>query len=63
MSVLDLQVLEYNKDKGYKVKYSLCVDGTTIRRSCAWFKNGILSRDNDKNFLLARIKNLIEKEV
>jgi len=62
MDILSVEVLEYEVSTDtYKVKYVLDLGKGLNRKSVAYYSKGKLSRDNDKNLLLEKIKEAVKK--
>jgi hypothetical protein len=58
MNVFNVEILSYDKDTGtHTVSYCVGNGKGTVRRSKALYRNGELSRDNDKQNLKEIIKD------
>lgn len=59
MDVLEVNVVEYTNEKGYKVNYLTEVKTGIRRRRTVYFNNGVLSKDIDID-VLDKIKTEIK---
>lgn len=60
MNVFNVNIISHNSDENsYKVQYCIGDSLNVVRRTTAVFKDNSLSRDNDKDILITKIKNKI----